>query len=495
MFLFAFLAVPAGLWRPALAHGAALLGTASAWLAAVGGLWTVLQQGPIPYMLGGWPRPLGIEYRLDGLSALLTTLVTGFGFIVVVYGRRQVDRQQGRLAAYYYALLLLFLAGLSGIVLTADVFNLFVFLEISSLSSYALIACGGRRGLMAAFRYLVLGTIAGSLYLLGIGFWLFETGTLNMAHLAELLPSLYGERSVALGLGLIVTGLSIKMALFPLHLWLPDAYAYAPPTFSPLIAAIGTKVSAYALMRLLFWVAGPAYTMGQLPVGHWLLGLGAAGIVIGSALAVPQRNLRRLLAMSSVGQVGYIAAGLGLGSPLGLVAAVLHIVNHAVAKACMFLAAGSIHAKLGTDRLSALSGIASGLPWTSAAAVVAGFSLIGVPPLGGFFSKWVLVQAAVEAGAWWLVAAIIVGSLIAVGYVFRVIRQLYRGPVVAAASPAATDRSELRAPVMAGGDNLREAPPAMLVPTVALALLTVVLGLGNAYLVVYILQHALPPGL
>lgn len=450
-------------------------------------------------MLGGWPRPLGIEYTLDVLSGLMAVIVTLFGLVVTIYGRRPVFTSHGKSSGFFYALVLLLLAGLSGMVVTGDVFNLFVFLEISSLAAYALVAGSGRRGAVAAFRYLVLGTLGGSLYLLGVGFLLFETGTLNMAHLASLLPELYGQKSILVGGALILSGLGLKMALFPLHLWLPDAYAYAPPTVAALIASIMTKVGAYTVIRLLFWVFGVTYVVDQVPFTKWILWLALIGSIAASFQAVPQLQFRRLLAYSSISHVSLIAVGIGLATPAGIIAALLHLINHSVMKCCLFLAAGAFQWRHGTERVNELKGLGAAMPWTSAAVVVAGLSLIGIPPTGGFFSKLLLIRAVVQEGAWYALAVILAGSLITIAYVFRVIRHLYLVPAAEQPAAGAAVASGMPAPVSGGSvDNDRiasaEPAPSMLMPIVALAIAVFALGFGNVYLVEHVLAPALPPG-
>lgn len=476
LLLSAALGFLAGLWRPRLSFPVAVLGSGLAFAAALWGLITTLREGRIEYAFGGWARPLGIEYVLDPLSGLMVTLITFFGFITILYGSKPVGSTFKPVAGYFYALVLLLLTGLSGIVLTGDVFNLFVFLEISSLATYALIATGGQRATIAAFRYLVLGTIGASLYLLGVGFIFFETGTLNMAHLAEVLPSLYDDRSIFVGLALIITGLALKTAIYPLHIWLPDSYAYSPPPVAALIAAVATKVSAYALIRIMFWLFDPVYVTSHLPAAQWILWLSMAGIIIGSIQAMPQKHFRRLLAFSSVSQIGFIGLGIGLASPLGVIAAVFHIINHAVMKACLFLAAGYIKHRFGKDNVADLAGLGTVMPWTAASILVAGLSLVGVPPAGGFFSKWYLIQAAAAQQEWIPLGVILIGSLLTAVYVFRILRYIYLTP------PAEPWQAITRRPELS-----------MLVPTVALAAISILLGLANVYIIEGILQQVVLP--
>lgn len=462
----AFTAFLLGLWRPRASVHITWLATAAALAAAAAGWNRVLQFGATNYAISGWPAPLGIEYRLDGFSGLLALIVAVFGFGAAVFAQpyATLHYPSQRLSAFY-ALILLLLAGLSGIVLTTDLFNLFVFLEISSLATYALVAGSGPRGAMAAFRYLILGTVGGSLYLLGVGFLFLETGLLSMGHNAAVLEELRDQRAVLVAVVLMTTGLGVKAAVFPLHLWLPDAYAHAPPPVTALIASMGTKVSMYALIRILFDVFGTAYITEQVPLTSALVWLSALGIVLTSLQALGQVGIRRLLAFSSVGQMAYIALGIGLASPAGLLGALLHMVHHAVLKTALFFAAASFHHAAGAERVENLAGLARKMPSTAATVAVALASLVGLPPTGGFFSKWFLFQAAMEKKAWAAVAALVAGGLLAIAYSLRILRPLYLAPPASASTRA------------------QEPPAAMRLPTLILGGAVVALGVLNFYLV------------
>jgi Formate hydrogenlyase subunit 3/Multisubunit Na+/H+ antiporter, MnhD subunit len=258
-----------------------LAASASAWLAFVIAIATwihVSQTGVLRYAFGNWPPPIGIEYRVDAANAFVALLITVMAAIVLLWGRVTVDREVPERQGAFYALFLLALAGLMGITLTGDIFNVFVFLEISSLATYALIAHGGdRRALLAAFRYLIMGTVGATFLLIGIGFLYILTGTLNMVDLAERLPAIGESRALQVGLAFIVVGLALKLALFPLHLWLPNAYTYAPSVVSAFIAATATKVALYVMLRFIFTVFAPEYSFSALPLALalTLLAIGA----------------------------------------------------------------------------------------------------------------------------------------------------------------------------------------------------------------------------
>jgi multicomponent Na+:H+ antiporter subunit D len=374
------------------------------------------------YALGGWPAPFGIEYVVDAANALLLLLVSLLAVTVVIYAPRAVDAEVERPRIYlYYCCLCLYLGGLLGIGITGDAFNVFVFLEISSLSGYALIAMGRRRrALLAAFRYLIMGTVGGTFVLIGIGLLYGLTGSLNMADLAERVPALYGNRALTAALGFIAVGLAIKAAIFPLHAWQPDAYSEASTAASVLLAGAGAKIAISAFLRYTFGVFGVGF-VHALPLAELMLLLGVVGMLVGSAVACFQQDFKRLLAWSSIGQIGYIVAGIGLSDLQGLTAAYLHLFNHGLIKASLFAVAGIVLLRTGGTTLDHLAGLARRLPGTFAALLIGGLGLIGVPLTAGFVSKWALAQALISAGQWWVVVAMLVSSLMALVYVGRVV--------------------------------------------------------------------------
>ena len=418
-----------------LRHGFAtwLVALAVSWFGlatAVALLAQVTAGGVISYHLGGWEPPWGIEYRVDLVGAILLVVVAAIGSVVMPYARRSVDREISPDRTYlFYAMYCLCLAGLLGIAITGDAFNLFVFLEISSLSSYVLISMGrDRRALTAAYRYLIMGTIGATFYIIGVGMMYMMTGTLNMADLAERLPQVAGSRAVLASLAFLTVGISLKLALFPLHLWLPNAYAYAPSVVTAFLAATATKVAIYVLIRIYFTVFGGVALLDELPLHEVLMGLAVAAMFAASAVAIFQRNIKRMLAYSSIAQVGYMVLGISLATVTGLAGGLLHIFNHALMKGALFLAMGCIFFRLGSVAIDDLSGLGRCMPLTMAAFVVGGLSLIGVPLTVGFVSKWYLVQAAIDSGWWILAVMIVLSSLLAVIYVWRVVEVAYFRP-------------------------------------------------------------------
>lgn len=417
----------------------------------------------ISYAMGGWAPPWGIEYRVDLLNAFILLIISALSTVVLVYALGSVRREiPVRRQALFYATFALCLTGLLGIAITGDAFNVFVFLEVSSLSSYALISMGShRKALTAAFQYLVMGTIGATFILIGVGLLYMMTGTLNMADLALRLDAVEGTRPVLAAFGFLTVGIALKLALFPLHLWLPNAYAFAPSVVSAFLAATATKVSIYLLLRFSFTVFGPSFSFVEEHLDWLLLGPAVAAMFAGSLSAVFQVDIKRMLAYSSVAQIGYIVLGIALATQAGVAAGLIHIFNHALMKAALFCAMGCVFYRLGSVRLEHLAGLGRDMPWTMTTFVIGGLSLIGVPLTAGFISKWYLIDAALAGGYWWLAVLIVASSLLAVVYIWRVVEVMYFRPV----------------PV--GREKVAEAPLLLLLPTLALAAANLYFGLAT----------------
>ena len=437
-------------WMVAMA--ASLFATAGAWHLLQG----VLATGPTSYLLGSWAAPWGIEYRVDETNAWVMLVVSVISVVSLVFARRSVEREveTDRIHLFYTAWLLC-LAGLLGMAVTADAFNVFVFLEISSLSSYALVSLGTRRqALVAALRYLVLGTVGATFFLIGVGLLYQVTGTLNMGDLATRLAELGPHRTVTAAFGFVVVGIAVKSAIYPLHTWLPGAYAFAPSAVSAFLAGTATKVSLYLLLRFLFTVFGIDFAAGG-PIPILLALTGVAGIVAASVAAVRQDDAKRLLAFSSVAQIGYLVIGVSILSTAGVAAALIHLFNHALMKTALFICLGAIAYRIGSVRIEDMAGIGRRMPWTTSALVVGGLSLIGVPLTAGFVGKWYLVAAALEAGWWPVAAAMLLASLLAVAYVWKMVESAYfRAPSGAAATAREAPFSMVAAAWVLAGANL-----------------------------------------
>lgn len=385
----------------------------------------VLESGQIIYEFGGWARPLGIEYAVDLTNGFVLVIVSMIAAVILPIGPGHSQVPEGR-EYLFYAAFLLCLSGLLGVTITGDAFNIFVFLEITSLASYILVALGrDRRALMAAYSYLIVGTIGASFILIGIGLLYQMTGTLNIADLAMRLEGLHETRTVIVAFAFVMVGISIKLAVFPLHQWLPNAYTYAPPVVSAFLASTATKVAYYLMLRFTFTIFGAAFVFTTLRLNLILTPLSLAAMFIGSVAAIYQTDFKRLLAYSSIAQIGYMTLGLSLNSQLGLTAGIVHLFNHALMKGGLFLVAGCIVARLGSSAIEDMRGLGKRMPFTAAALVVAGLGMIGVPGTVGFVSKWVLVSAAIERQYFDVTVLILLSSLLALVYVWRLIEVMY----------------------------------------------------------------------
>jgi len=447
----------------------------------------VLAQGPVTYHFGGWLPPIGIEYVLDPLAAFITLIINGIALIVLWHAKTIVEQEiPAHKIMPYYALVMLLLSGYNGIVLTGDFFNLYVFLEVSSLALYGIVAVGDRKSPVAAFRYLILGTIGGAFYLLGTGFLYLATGSLNMADVKAILPEIGTQPVVIVALALMVIGFGIKMAMFPLHGWLPDVYTHAPSATSAILAPIGIKIGAYGVIRIFFFVFGVKFVTQVFPVAQVIAWLSAIGIVYGSIMAMAQDEMKRMLAYSSVAQIGYIGLGIGMANPMGIIGAVLHILNHGMMKACLFLVAGNFRSVLGFSQISRFDDtIQKKMPWTTAAFVVGAMAMIGVPPTVGFFSKWYLALSVIENKAWVFLAVILLSSLLNAVYFFRIIEKIYLKPI----------KAKKRESAAAANLKRSEVGWSMLIPTLVFALALLVFGIINTLIVKGILYHVIPPGM
>jgi len=446
--------------RPPAAWLITFVASAVAMLVSFLMLEQVLQSGVIDYTFGGWAAPFGIAYRVDLVNAYVLVIVSTISTVVSVFARLSVASEiEAHNQGFFYTAWLLCLTGLLGIAITGDAFNLFVFLEISSLSSYVLIAMGAdRRALTAAFQYLIMGTIGATFILIGVGLLYALTGTLNMLDLAQRLPEVADSRTARTGFAFLTVGLGLKIALFPLHLWLPNAYAFAPSAVSAFLAATATKVAVYVLLRFVFSVFGVEFALGAMPLAIGLAVLGSIAVLSASTVAIFQQNLKRMLAYSSVAQVGYLALGVSLATPTGLTATLLHLFNHALMKGALFVALGCIAWRIGSSRLQDFAGLGYRMPWTMGVFMIGGLSLIGIPLTAGFISKWYLVLAALEKGWWPVIVVIIAGSLLAIIYIWRVVEKAYL------ARPSAQSTTA-------------EAPASMLIPAWLLAIANVYFGL------------------
>jgi multicomponent Na+:H+ antiporter subunit D len=386
------------------------------------------------YEIGKWPIPLGINLVLDGLSSLLLLTISVVAAAVMFFSAGYMEQYTAK--SKYLSLFLLMVAGMNGVVLSGDIFNLFVFLEIASLASYALVGFGcGHEQLEAAFKYTVLGSIASVFILFGIGLVYGNTGALNMAYVSKAIQSSGLNAGLGFALALFIVGFGLKAALVPFHAWLPDAHPSAPAPISAMLSGVLIKsLGVYALARVVFNVFGVS-----LEVGWLLVALGILSMVVGAFLAIGQWDIKRLMAYSSISQIGYVVLGIGLGAmllarganpawaSLAILGGLFHLVNHAVYKSLLFLTSGSIEMATGTRQLREMGGLTQRLPFTRAACTVASASIVGIPPFSGFWSKLILVVAAVQAQYYWIAAIIVFVSLCTLIMYLKVQRYAFLG--------------------------------------------------------------------
>ncbi|WP_436927316.1 proton-conducting transporter transmembrane domain-containing protein [Halosimplex amylolyticum] len=444
-----------------------------------------ITDGPVRTAVGGIAEPYAITLVVDGLSApfLVLTALVGLGTLGYVRG-------SGPRSGPFFALYLLLVGGVTGVYLTADAFNLYVFLEISGLASYALVARGeGPRAALAALKYLLVGTVGASLYLLGVAYVYVASGTLSMAALADALAAAGGlDGTLAVtAFGLMAVGLGVKAALFPLHVWKPEAYAQAPPAVAGLLAALISTAAAYALVRLLLSAFTVRFVRAVPLVETGLVAAGVLSVATGSLLAFRSSDVRRLLAYSSVAQMGIVAVGIGLVNPTGFVGVVVHLVGHAVTKGGFYLAAGALAAGYGVRTVDDYAGLAGRAPLLSGAVAVFALGLVGLPPTVGFAGKLYVLLAAAEGGATVAAAVVLASTLASLAYFGRLLQRVFVEPVRegpdAGGAPVGADSDESSA----DGDGRRSARApdrhpstgALAVILVA-AVLTVALGLGAA---------------
>ena len=400
-------------------------------VAVISIVWELLSYGPDwsrSYFFGGWPAPHGIEYRLDALNLPFMLLVAVIMLASVCHAPASRDGEiaSDRLYLLYLGILL-HGAGLLGVLCTNDIFNLFVFVEISSLSAYSLLGLGrDRRALTASFRYLILGSIGATFLLIGIAYLYAATGTLNLTDIAEQMTAIGNNRLMTVAYAFITIGFALKFALFPLHDWLPAAYRYAPSTVSALFAATGVKIYLYAWLRVSFGLFDTATLFEDYSIDVILLTVSAAAILVGSVNAARHNHVKGILAWSSVAQVGFIVVGISTGTVAGIGAAILYAYYHGLIKGTLFFATGCLTRNTGgDDHLKQMTGLGRRMPWPAAAMVISGLALIGTPLTAGFIGKWQLATAVLQRGWWPILIILLLGSLCTAFYVLRILFTLY----------------------------------------------------------------------
>ncbi|MDY6795283.1 MAG: monovalent cation/H+ antiporter subunit D family protein [Actinomycetota bacterium] len=433
-------------------------------------------EGYLSYQMGSWPPPIGIEISIDFLALFVMLVICGISLLALVFSWRYISKEVtgGRIIAYY-SLFLLLSGSMLGFVATGDIFNLFVFMEILAISSYALVAItGNRNAVRAAFKYLLMGAPSSIMVLLAIGFLYSVTGSLNMADLATLISQSGFTQVLIVSYILLVIGFGVKAALFPLHLWLPDAHSIAPSPISAMLSGLVVEVGAFAILRITFSV----FTVGaQNIIGGTVDAVSvaaAAAVLFGGIMAIYQKDLKMMIAYSTISHIGYIFLGITAFTKEGLTGAVYHMLDHGLAKACLFLCAGAFIYVKGYRRIDQLKGAWQQMPFTCAAFALAAWSVIGLPPSAGFISKWYLIVGNIEAGRELYVVILLVGAVLAAVYCFRVIYYMFFQPPEEGAWES-------------GGP---EAPVSMLVPVWVLSLGTLLFGVFSYLFIQSLLDAA-----
>lgn len=384
----------------------------------------VVTGGTIHYAIGNYAVPYGIELVIDSLNAVLLVAFSLMGFLTVIFAGNFSDKKDHIKTAGAYAELALLITGILGMTSTGDVFNLYVFLEITSLSAYCLISLGGSRGVVSAYRYMLVGTIAATFYLLGIGILYATTGTLNMGDMSNILNEGGHDGAMLVAMCFLIPAFGIKMALFPFHGWQPSAYTHAEPGSRPLVTGVMGKVPALAMFRFFYCIYGTDFRFFRIAL--MLLGiLSVIGMIYGSLMAMGQNDIRKILAYSSVAQIGYISLGFAIGTPIALAGSFLHMLGHAFMKGGLFFCTGAIRYKYGTVDINEFGRIYKKMPLTCGLLVVAALSMIGIPPTAGFFSKWYLALGAAGQHEWIYIAVLVLSSLLNAVYFFRLIEKVF----------------------------------------------------------------------
>ncbi|NIP28194.1 MAG: hydrogenase 4 subunit B [Phycisphaerae bacterium] len=446
-------------------------------LTSILNLHNVVRHGEVRYVFSGWAVPLGIEWVADGLASVVLVLLSVLGLLGVVFTGPTSPKALGGRIVHYYTLILLLISALTGIVFARDLFNLFVFLEVGAISSYALVGVAGGRALFAAFRYLILGTLGASLYLLGVSYLYAVSGTLNMGDIAGRLPLLLHSKALVGGLLFIFIGLGIKMALVPFHAWMPEAYTYAPDSISPILAPLVTKVALLAWVRIIYWVLNATIVIYDIPILLLVDVLGMLAAVIGASLALAQRNIKMMFAYGGISHIGIILIGIGQGNPTGFAGGVFYLLNDAVMQAALFFIAGVAFFQYGIKTIDDLGRVGKQAPWLVGSLVVVGLGMIGLPPTGGFFGKWYIILGALEAGNYISVIAVVLSTLLTLAYFVKLFEGIFR-----------------QKPTQPEG-QFDEIPLSFKLTLGITSAAIMVLGIFSAPIVQLLSNQALPPGL
>lgn len=415
-----------GHWRRSLCRPLAIASVSLMAVVAAVGIGAAFTVGQVRYSLSGWMPPIGIEWVADEVAAVMVGAIGFLATVCLLYSGSIGDRTSSGRAVPYYTLILLLVAGLTGTVYAGDLFNIFVLLEVVALAAYALVAVRGGRALMSAFRYLIMGALATTFYLLGVVYFYAATGALNMADIGERVPALLGSKAVLGGLVFMFIGLAIKMALVPLHAWLPDAYSDASDAVSPLLAGLLTKVVLLVWLRILFWAMAAQSAEQGVSIFTLVSALGIVASVAGALLALTQRQLKRIFAYAGISHVGLVLVGASQANETGVAGSLYYLVNDAVMQCALFIFAGIVASKYGARTLDELGRAHIRNAWVIGAFVTVSVGMIGLPPTGGFFGKWYILLGALEAGNFVAAGAIVLATVLTLAYFLRILERLIR---------------------------------------------------------------------
>ena len=446
-------------------------------LVSILNLHNVIHHGEVRYVFSGWTAPLGIEWVADGLASIILVLLSALSLLGVVFTGPTSPKDLGGRIVHYHTLILLLVASMTGILFAGDLFNLFVFLEVAAISSYALIGVAGGRALFAAFRYLIVGTLGASFFLLGVSYLYAVTGTLNMTDMVDRLPLLLNSKALLGGLLFMFIGLGIKMALVPFHSWLPEAYTYAPDSISPILASLVTKVALLAWVRIIYWVFNASIIINDIPILLLMEVVGALAAVIGAGLALAQRDIKMMFAYGGISHIGIILIGIGQGNQTGFAGGVFYLLNDSVMQAGLFFLAGVAFYQYGVRTIDDIGRVGKQAPWLTGSLIVMAFGMIGLPPTGGFFGKWYIILGALEAGNYVSVAAVLLSTLLTLAYFVKLFEGIFR-------------QTSTRLDVQSG-----EIPLSFKLTLGVTSAAIIILGLFSAPIVQLLLNHALPPSL
>jgi multicomponent Na+:H+ antiporter subunit D len=410
----------------------------------------------LKYELGGWPPPLGINLVVDGLAIQMALMIAGLSTLVIIYSATYMQRDNG--LSYFYALVLVVIAGMMGTVLTGDIFNFYVFLEMMSVGSYALVAFRrSPESIEAGLKYLFIGSLGTSLILLSIAMLYGLVGSLNIADLGAKLALYAGNvpTTLVISLALFVTGVMIKVAMVPFHIWLADAFTAAPTAISALLAGPAAVVGIY-------WVARLPYLPFGMPVGIILVSLGLLSMVVGVLMALTQRDFKRMLAYHVISQKGYMVLGIGLGTlgaTLGAQGGLFHLLNHSTYKSMLFMCSGAVLFRTNSQKFDELGGLGKKMPITALAFLIGALAISGIPPLNGFASKYTIYLAGIEAGQPLITVIAVLVSALTFASFFKAFSSVFLGQM--------PERFK----------EVREVPKSMLFPILAMAVICIIIGL------------------